>query len=164
MSIEIQPATVADKLILRHLFQLYLYDFSEFDDAELDAHGLYDYPRIDHYWTEDSRHPYLIRVDDQLAGFALVRELDESEADMPTYSIAEFFILRKYRGRGIGKAVAFWLFDRFHGPWYVGQYVTNKPSHIFWRKVIGEYTDGQFEEVQNIDQPGPAQRFTSARS
>ena len=161
MKIEIQQASVADKLILRHLLQLYLHDFSVYDRVDVDEHGLYDYPRIDHYWTEDTRYPFLVRVDDHIAGFALVREMEASEVDTLTYSIAEFFILRKYRQQGIGKTVAFQLFDRFRGNWYVGQYVSNEPSHVFWRKVIGEYTGGQFEQIKNLDQDGPAQIFNN---
>ena len=163
MNIEIQAATISDKLIIRHLFQLYLYDFSVYDDADLDEHGLYDYRRIDHYWTEDTRHPFLIRVDNQIAGLVLVRELDNIAEAKADYSIAEFFIMRKYRKKGIGKHVAFELFDRFRGKWYVGQYVTNTPAHEFWRKIIAEYTDGQFSEVENIDQDGPAQLFSSLK-
>ncbi|MCD4687313.1 MAG: GNAT family N-acetyltransferase [Anaerolineae bacterium] len=164
MNIEIQPASIADKLILRHLFQLYLHDFSVYDDADVDEHGLYDYPRIDHYWTENTRYPFLVWIDNHIAGFALVRELEETEADTLAYSIAEYFILRKYRRQGAGKEVAFRLFDRFRGRWHVGQYVKNEPSHIFWRKVINEYTNGQFEQIRNIDQDGPALTFSSEKA
>lgn len=164
INIEVLPASVADKLIIRHLFQLYSHDFSVYDDADVDEHGLYDYPRIDHYWTEDIRYPFLVRVDGQIAGFAFVRELEKEEATTLTYSIAEFFILRKYRRKGIGKAVAFQLFDRFRGQWYVGQYVSNEPSHVFWNTIIDEYTNGNYQQIKNIDQEGPAQLFSSAKS
>ncbi len=164
MHIDIQPAAVADKLIIRHLFQLYAHDFSVYDDADVDEHGLYDYPRIDHYWTEDIRYPFLVRVDGHIAGFAFVRELEKDEMPMQTYSIAEFFILRKYRRKGVGKAVAFQLFDQFRGQWYVGQYVSNAPSHVFWNTIIDEYTHGDYQQIKNIDQPGPAQLFSSIKS
>jgi hypothetical protein len=62
MDIEIQQAFLEDKTILRNLLELYVYDFSEFDQSDVDVHGLYGYERLDHYWTEPERHPFIIRV------------------------------------------------------------------------------------------------------
>src|SRR4030067_2638295 len=63
MSIEVKQADVSEQPILRHLMELYQYDFSEFDGAELGPVGLYDYPYLDHYWVEPERTPFLVRVD-----------------------------------------------------------------------------------------------------
>ena len=54
--------------------ELYLYDFSEFDGADVDAQARYGYPYLDRYWEEAGRSPFLIRVDGVLAGFVLVFE------------------------------------------------------------------------------------------
>ena len=70
MNIEIHQAALEDKTILRHLMELYAYDFSEFDQCDVDAHGLFGYNRLDHYWTEPGRqspaasHLYLFSVHD----------------------------------------------------------------------------------------------------
>lgn len=53
---------------------------------------------LDHYWTEAGRHPYFIRVDGTLAGFVLIREIA-----MAYYSVAEFFVMKKYRNQGVGQ-------------------------------------------------------------
>ena len=38
--------------MLRRLIELYRYDFSEFDQADLGPHGDYGYRYLDHYWSE----------------------------------------------------------------------------------------------------------------
>ncbi|WP_306433706.1 GNAT family N-acetyltransferase [Paenibacillus cineris] len=50
-------------------------------------------------------YSYLIMQSDKLAGFVLVRKI-AADCEPPKFSIAEFFILKKYRKRGIGKESA----------------------------------------------------------
>ena len=59
--------------------------------------------------------PLLIRRDGKLAGFALVNAVTHSgrAADR---NMAEFFIVRKHRRSGIGRAAAQKIFSRYAGP------------------------------------------------
>lgn len=143
--IELQPAQLSDKTILRHLVELYVYDFSEFMQWDVDEHGLFGYKYLDHCWTDPDRHPFLIRVGGRLAGFALVRAI-ESSGQERIHSMAEFFVLRKYRRQGVGREAARRIFDLFPGRWSVAQIEENHPAQIFWHKVISEYTNGEFDE------------------
>jgi predicted acetyltransferase len=163
MIVEVSKAPISDKPLLQRMMELYLYDFSEFDHGDLDENGCYGYRWLDYYWSENERHPFIVRVDGKLAGFVLVNRytyLPGSE-----WSIAEFFIMRKYRGKGIGKNVAFNIFDRFHGRWEVHELESNKPSHEFWRKVISDYTHGNYSETRLDDERsrGPIQSFENIR-
>jgi predicted acetyltransferase len=124
MNIKVQEACLEDKTILHNLMELYAYDFNEFDQCDVSAHGLFGYDRLDRYWTEGGRYPFLVSVDDKPAGLVRVRTMDESKTDS-IRSIAEFFILRKYRRQGIGKEVAHRIFDRFPGQWNVAQVENN---------------------------------------
>jgi predicted acetyltransferase len=156
--IEVKPACFEDKSILRNLLQLYLYDFSEYDPIhnDVDNHGLFGYPYFDHYWTEPTRHPFLFRVKDKWAGFALVRAVAKDNSS--TYhSLAEFCILRKYRGQGYGRLAAYKIFDRFPGKWHIAQIQNNLPAQAFWRTVIGEYSQGEYQEHKGEE--GPYQLF-----
>ena len=58
--VELHHAQVEDKTILRHLLELYAYDFSEYDGADVDAHGVYGHERLDHYWTDEGRCAFSI--------------------------------------------------------------------------------------------------------
>lgn len=161
MNIEIYPAPVEQKSVLRNLMELCSHDYSEYNGEDVDEHGLFGYPYLDHYWTEPDRFPFLVKVDGKWAGFVLVRRLAEMET--PTHSIAEFFVLRKYRRKGVGRITALYIFDQFPGQWLVGQEQDNHPAQVFWRRIITEYTGGDFEERFSADEDwhGPHQIFRS---
>ncbi len=161
MMLELDRASIEDKHILRSLLEFYKYDSSEFDGGDVNSHGLYGYKYLDHYWTEDGRHPILVRVNGNLAGFALVRQLEKAENGEIYYSIAEFFVMKKYRRKGVGRHIAFRVFDMFEGNWKVAQVEENEIAKKFWRKTIGEYTNNNYEEIQEENWNGPIQRFSS---
>jgi predicted acetyltransferase len=160
MNVGILPASLADKPVLRNLLELCQHDYSEYNHDDVDEHGLFGYKYLDQYWTEAERYPFLIRVDGRLAGFVLVRRVEE---DPVTYSIAEFFVMRKYRRQGIGGQAARFIFDRFPGRWQIEQEADNLPAQNFWRHVIAEYTQENFTEqfLQNEEWHGPRQIFQS---
>ena len=144
--IELIPVEETEKSVLRHLIELYAYDFSEYDDADVNEHGLYGYTYFDYYWTEESRHPFFIRVDGKLAGFVLINDYCYVVKDPGARSIAEFFVMRKYRKKGVGKSVAIQVFDRFPGMWEIIQHGENEPSKEFWASVIRSYTHGNYRQ------------------
>ena len=159
----IQKVEYEQKSILRNLLELYKYDFSEFDpDDDINSNGLYEYKYLDHYWTEDNRYPFFIMVDDKLSGFALVRSVGENDIKQTIYSMAEFFVMKKYRKQRIGQTAAYKLFDKFSGIWKVGQIEANIPSQEFWRKTIERYTNGNYKEIREDNWEGPIQTFLSA--
>ncbi|MBW4510212.1 MAG: GNAT family N-acetyltransferase [Scytonematopsis contorta HA4267-MV1] len=145
MHVEILAAPLKDKPLIQQMMELYQYDMSEFERSDLNEHGLFGYLYLDYYWVEKDRHPFIVRVDGKLAGFVLVNRYVYIPGNQ--YSIGEFFILRKYRQKGIGKKVAFHVFDLFYGKWEVQQIITNTTAQKFWRSVIREYTAGKFQEI-----------------
>ncbi|BBI34302.1 hypothetical protein KCTCHS21_37010 [Cohnella abietis] len=118
---------------------------------------------LDHYFTEEGRHPFFIRVDGMLAGFALIREIGTNENNDIIYSLAEFFVMKKYRRQGVGQHAAVEVFDLFCGEWKVAQIAANKPAQIFWRKTIESYTKSNYQEITEEDWAGPIQTFSSRR-
>jgi predicted acetyltransferase len=159
--ISIHKVEYDQKTTLRNLLELYKYDFSEFDPEDVNENGLYDYMYLDHYWTEEGRHPFFVRVDGKLAGFALVRAIGSKEHNQTIYSMAEFFVMKKYRQLGVGQHAAIEVFNRFSGIWKVAQIETNKPAQIFWRKTIGKYTNNNYQEVREDEWEGPIQTFST---
>ncbi|MBL6964937.1 MAG: GNAT family N-acetyltransferase [Anaerolineales bacterium] len=159
MDFTLQPATLNDKSLLRNLLELCQHDYSEYNQSDINPHGLFTYAYLDHYWTEAGRYAFLVRVAENIAGFVLVRALGDEEKSL-TYSMAEFFILRKYRRRGLGRRVAQEIFKGFPGHWRVSQEIDNCPAQAFWRNVIADYTGGNYKEVASTDDcPGPTQIF-----
>ena len=144
--VEVVAAALADKNVVRNLLELYLHDFSEMTASDVDEHGRFGYRYLDHYWTEPGRHPFLIRADGRLAGFALVR------SGAP-HDMAEFFVLRKYRRHGVGLLAARALFAMFPGEWQVREMTANAGAIAFWRRAIPVPFDEEIVEM------GPVQRF-----
>ena len=62
--------------------------------------------------------------------------------------MTELFVLRRFRRRGAGRAAAFAAFDLFTGAWEVRQREENPDATAFWRRAIGEYTRGNYEEAR----------------
>jgi predicted acetyltransferase len=126
--------------------QFYMYDFSEYTGTDVGPDGFFGgYPFLEEYWKEESnKFPYIIKKDEKYIGFVFVRILDEG--GMKYFSIAEFFIMRKYRRKGFGALVAEQVFNLHRGRWEVYQMEANRSAQVFWRKVILEYTKGQFKE------------------
>ena len=59
--LEIVRVEEEQREILAHLIELYEYDFSEYEDSDVNSYGLYGYSYLDYYWTEENRHPYFIK-------------------------------------------------------------------------------------------------------
>ncbi|MCR8644391.1 GNAT family N-acetyltransferase [Paenibacillus sp. N1-5-1-14] len=159
--IEIVKVSYDQKSVLRNLLELYKYDFTEFDPEDMNESGLYEYMYLDHYWTEAGRHPFFIRVEGKLAGFALVRELGLDEVERKIYSIAEFFVMKKYRRDGVGKQAAHAVFDLFRGRWEAAVMEENVPAQHFWRKTVHAYKSREVQEIRKEEWDGPIVTFVN---
>jgi len=144
-NITLLTAAHEHKPIIENLMQFYMYDFSNYVDLDVEADGLFKaYKDLALYWNDKNRFPYIIQTQNTYAGFALVRWIETPQQSH--YSIAEFFVMNKYRRAGIGKTIANQLFNLHKGNWEVFQKETNKPAQLFWHSVIDTYTKGNFTE------------------
>lgn len=154
----IKKAELKHKETIKNLMQFYFYDFSEYVEAYVGSNGLFnEYAYLNNYWEEKERYPYLIEKNGKLAGFVLVSEVQEEEKQF--WSISEFFIMKKFRLSGLGRLAAHQVFQHHKGNWEVFQIGSNKPAQAFWRKVINDYTEGQF--VERAEEGNVTQTFCS---
>jgi len=127
-----------DRIKIANLFNYYVYDMSEFTGWSPGGSGLFvDDPEqitIHEYWQNEYYFPYVIKVDDELAGFALVRMLNEKDC----FDIGQFFVLRKFKGKGIGREAIEYLFRTHPGKWQVRVLVQNTGAKVFWDRVLPE--------------------------
>ncbi|MEH7083662.1 GNAT family N-acetyltransferase [Neobacillus drentensis] len=132
-----------DENILHNLMQFYIYEFTKFlPEITLEDNGLYRPYDLTEFWISPNHHPFFIKQDDELIGFALVESGIEEEPN----SILEFFIIQKYAGRGFGKIAAKQLFTIFPGKWQITQIEKNYPAQAFWRNTISKFTGGSYSE------------------
>ena len=158
-AVELEEAHEAEVPVLDRLLQLYLYDFSEIEGLPVDAAGRYSQVSPMSTWMKPGHRAFLVRVDRELAGVVLVKPATDDAPGAPSRILDEFFIMRKFRRRRIGRAVARRVFDLLPGRWCLNQTPHNYPAQAFWRSVLAEYTNGRFDDV--VIDGRPTQRFTS---
>jgi predicted acetyltransferase len=129
--------------ILHNMMQFYIYEFSRFIPAiKLEENGAYQPFNLTSYWQNKNEHAFFIKFQSELIGFALV----ECGLNGEPHSINEFFVIKKYNGKGYGAMAAMKLFSMFPGSWKITQIHNNYPAQAFWRKVINQYTNGNYYE------------------
>lgn len=141
--LEIRRASAADRMPVYRMLELYQHDLSDIWDQDLDTHGVYGY-ELDRYWGKEDCHAYVALVDGKHAGFALADTAVKIEP--AGHWMDQFFVLKKYRRRGVGADLAVHVFAELPGHWEVGQMPNNIAAQAFWRSIIGVYTDGRFSE------------------
>lgn len=145
MALAIHLARSEDFTALQQLLELYQYDLSDIWLQDLDAEARYGFDLSRHKRAHGSR-AYLAREGQQYIGFALTAPAIVTRTD-GTW-MEQFFILKRYRRSGAGRALAkHVLFDN-PGPWELGQMPGNTIAYAFWRSVITEVTEGNFVELQ----------------
>jgi predicted acetyltransferase len=154
MDVTLHEATTADLPAVKNLVPYYIYDMSEHMGWPCTADGRFDgCDDLESYWSARGKHAFVLRAADELAGFVLI--LADNPDPQIDYSITDFFVLRKFRGQGVGQRIAHELFNRFRGRWKVEQFAKNKPAVAFWHKVIDRYTRGDFKQSAGDSQWGP---------
>ncbi len=141
--VDIRRATPEDRVALYRMLELYQHDLSDIWEQDLDARGEYGYA-LARYWQDGQCHPFVASVAGHYAGFALVD--GAVKVGSVGHWMDQFFVLKKYRRLGVGKAMATYVFAALEGLWEVGQMSSNLAAQSFWRNVIAEFTHGCFEQ------------------
>jgi predicted acetyltransferase len=136
----LQRATPADAELLANLLELYIHDVCDvFPALELGENGRFGYAQLPLYWSEtERRFAYVIRYGARVAGFVLAKRGSPVTADPDTLDVAEFFVLRKFRRFGVGRAAARLLWQALPGAWTVRVAERNGRALAFWSSVVAE--------------------------
>jgi predicted acetyltransferase len=145
--VEVLPAAPEQEPVLANLLELYAHDLSVYFDLQLQSDGRFGYPRLSSFWQEENRFAFLIRADGHLAGFVLVARGSRISGDPRVWDVAEFFVVRRYRKRGVGTAAAAEVWRRFPGAWEVRVLEGNQPARAFWEAAIHGFAGPGREEV-----------------
>ena len=142
--ISLKPAT-HDRHIVENLFRYYVYDLAESGKWPCGSDGNYGFnvSLLDPHWSRDDHWPYLIYHGDELAGFCLIRRYPNH---LERYDIDQFFILRRFKGMGVGKEAFRLAVSMRPGLWQTRVMLENTGALTFWRSVIGQFTGGIFAE------------------
>jgi predicted acetyltransferase len=139
--------------VLANMLELYSHDFSEFLPLELRDDGRFGYKNLPLYWSDPRRRAFLARFENKLAGLVLVKkgsEISGSEisGDEEVWDMAEFFILRGYRRRGLGTELAAKVWQACPGKWEVRVMANNVAALRFWNSAVARFTGWPAQSVR----------------
>lgn len=167
MEVTLNLTDQSTKFIINNLYPLYLHDLSEIWGWKPNKYGVFEDDEtltlneqnkvFDIWWSKQSiLFPYLIMVDSIPTGFALVATPPYTPQGSDFY-LNEFFILRSYRGKGVAEKAAIKVFNNHRGTWELQTNPNegNKRAQTFWRKTIGNYINGNYqEEISQTEDDG----------
>ena len=167
MPISVRDARLSesDRLWIEGVYREYLDDLAPLNTGlfpVLGEVGHREPDQVAHWFADPQAHPFVIAQSAERVGFALVVRgsgpstpsavprpggpATAAGATAASYRMAEFFVSRPNRGRGVGQGAARLIFDRFAGRWEIIEYLRNPDAVRFWRRVVSRYTQGRFEE------------------
>lgn len=135
MKVSLQPIEIKERHVLENLFSYYVYEFSRALAISPDKNGKFtvESDKLNPYWLRDDHHAYFILCDGELAGFVLVRRYPPNIA---VWDIDQFFVLRKFKGKGVGKKALMSVLEKQPGNWQIRILKENIRVLGFWQTVV----------------------------
>lgn len=133
--VSIRLAGPQDRTVIENLIQLYLYDMADVFQFPVGPDGRFAYDFLDRFW----QRPYLILWRGDLAGFVLVIDGSPVTGAEDRQFVAEFFVLRTYRGRGVGAQAFRDVLGANPGRWQIGVMESNAAASAFWLSVTAAF-------------------------
>lgn len=147
-TITLESVETDDYHIIKKLAQLYVYDTSKELGFSISEDGLYHPKSYRCYCEDKDKIAYLIKVYDEIAGFALINQNGLEE--YTDWKVDQFFILAKFQKSGVGKAAAKKIWQRHPGKWEVSVLPENILALNFWEKVITDFTNNTFKKKKKF--------------
>ena len=122
--------------LICNLYQFYAYESSDWEQEDVEQDGRF-YIHEEHLardWQEPQWSAHLLLVDGYIAGFLLIER-----SELPginALELADLFILKRYRRKGIGRALATQVLTSGETDWLVRFYDQDEASQAFWRSVL----------------------------
>lgn len=148
MEIRLSVISNSDQERFFNLFNLYLYELSQFTGEGVREDGSFDQGNNHLYLEKQALHPYLIRADDRIAGFVLVCSPPYTPEGVE-FSIQELFLLKKFRGLNLAAEAVSEVFKMHPGTYHVEQLANNQPAVRFWKKLYAD-RNIQFTEERDL--------------
>lgn len=154
MTVSVRDARGAprDREWIESVYQDYLHDLSPlntgvFNTTSLGEIGYSTEDQLARWFGDSSVHPLVILRGREPVGFAMVARGGAAPGrPRVDYRMAEFFVGRTHRRRGIGGLAVELILNRFAGRWEIIEYLRNPGAVSFWRRVVTNYTQGRYQE------------------
>jgi predicted acetyltransferase len=150
VSVRDARASPSDRQWIENVYRDYLDDLSPLNTGIfpiLPEVGHREPDQISRWFADSGSYPLVIVKSTAAVGFAMVARaaalVGRTDVD---YRMAEFFIARSQRRRGIGQTAVQIILNRFAGRWEINEYLRNPVAVNFWRRVVAAHTGGDYEE------------------
>lgn len=150
LKIELRSISAINKDVATNLFQYYVYEMSGFLRLAPSGKGVFyfDQSTLDQYWLRDDHYPFFIYCDNEIAGFSLIRKYP---ADKSLYDMGQFFVLKIFKNKGVGRKAVELSVSKFPGAWLTRVLIKNTNALSFWLSVISKITDNNFTQTKEKD-------------
>jgi predicted acetyltransferase len=152
VSVRDARGTARDREWIESVYRDYLDDLAPlntgvFTTTSLGEIGYSTADQLSRWFGDSSVNPLVILRGHEPVGFAMVARGGPSSSGKPCdYRMAEFFVGRDWRRRGIGRLAVELILNRFAGRWEITEYLRNPGAVSFWRRVVANYTQGRYQE------------------
>jgi predicted acetyltransferase len=152
VSVRDARSTPRDREWIESVYRDYLDDLSPlntgvFSTTSLGEIGYSESDQLDRWFGDASVNPLVILRGADPVGFAMVaRGSNAPGRAVVDYRMAEFFVARNVRRRGVGRLAVELILNRFAGRWEITEYLRNPVAVSFWRRVVASYTHGRYQE------------------
>ena len=140
-SVSVRVAGGSERRLIECLIEFYIYEFSRIEppcSIRMKSGDRDCYPpfaNLDRYWSIEGFHPLLIRVQERLAGFALINA-HSHRGEKVELNMAEFFIAREYRRRGVATEAVHLILAQHPGRWEIAVAEHNVAAKTFWPRTL----------------------------
>jgi predicted acetyltransferase len=142
-----------DREWIESVYSDYLDDLSPlntgvFSATSLGEIGYSESDQLGRWFADPAVNPLVILRGAENVGFAMVARGGSPEPGRANvdYRMAEFFVARGWRRRGVGRLAVELILNRFAGRWEITEYLRNPVAVSFWRRVVANYTQGRYQE------------------
>jgi predicted acetyltransferase len=158
----------AEKPRFERRFQEYLRELAQWNGAQPNRHGEFEYAYFDAYWHESERMPFFIDADGEPAGLLLLRKLPprESPDDRTSLQVAEICVFPPHRRRGVARRairIAARMARERALPLTWSAYMNNDAANALYVGVLHEFAgrDGAWvtKRTRGIDHSGIARFY-----
>lgn len=177
MTVSVRDArgVARDREWIESVYRDYLDDLSPlntgvFSTTSLGEIGYGTSDQLSRWFGDSSVNPLVIMRGTEPVGFAMVARGSASAGRPPVdYRMAEFFVARTFRRRGVGRLAVELILNRFAGRWEITEYLRNPVAVSFWRRVVASYTQGRYQErvtngeVRQVFDSGATRAATSTK-
>jgi len=141
------------KMILKNLMTLFLHDLSEFNEEQEfnQENGLFEFDVFEWFFEKEGLSPYFITHEENIIGVILLQSTPFTNPGQYDFLINSFFIIKKYRRKGLGKQAVLDLFQQRPGRYAIGQLSNNIPAIQFWRNIY-KSIEVEFQEKEELEE------------